>query len=151
MEVLRVGWYWKILHCDYCNRVIAITAMILHWNILLWKQGSASLYMCAIKNYNSIPFYLHKSVVVVGTNLISTMCNVWQYSSIYYNYSCDIVEIWNICDFDIAGPNMQGGDNIEILPNPTWKCHTVTFRSEKQVWGNFNLRAGQRNAVPIRN
>ena len=35
----------------------------------------------------------------------------------------------NVCDFDIAGPNMQGGDNIEILLNPTWKCHTVTFGS----------------------
>ena len=55
----------------------------------------------------------------------------------------------NVCDFDIAGP--EGGNNIEILPNPMWKCHTITFGREKQVQRNFNLRAGQRNAVPIGN
>ena len=37
----------------------------------------------------------------------------------WYIANVILLKYENVCNIDIAGPNTAGGDNIEILPNPS--------------------------------
>ena len=123
----RLGWYWK-----------RYTAIVTTESLKLLPQHCIGIFYYknwARHHYTFVPLEttiaslsigmnLWVSIVVIGTNLISTlyrnivMCTTWQYSVIYLQ----VLFYWNVKVFAILilqALILQGDNNIEILPNPS--------------------------------
>ena len=121
-------------HCDYCHDIALEYFTIIyrvqhHYTCVPLETAIAFL---------SIGMNLWVSIVVVGTNLFSTlywsimMCLTWQIFCNILHYVaifCDILHMryyWNakmLAILILQTLILQDGDNIEILPNPSWELY----------------------------